>query len=161
MKDVTEKKQTKVRASPILFIVVSAVMAIPSIFLGIIMILYEYGVGFTVAGVATITLLGIGVPLLCVFVAWHPLAVVSHEGVTIPSLWGKCKSFIAWENVRKIIIVEKDERGIVGVFARNPKNIIWADGRSKDAAKKMLTDLVEVPEFLIDPALSRARVKKS
>jgi len=158
MKDVAEKEQTVIRASPVAWIVFAVIMGITGIILGIMLVSFEDGVGFAVAGIAAIILIGIGIPSLCGFAAWHPLAIVSREGIIIPNLWGKSLSFIAWENVRKIIIVDRGY-GMVGVFAKNPKNIIWADEHSKDAAKKTVRGLIEVPDILIHPVLSRARVK--
>jgi len=159
VKGVTEKEQTVIRA-PIAAIALAVIMGLNGFTMGILLVI-EDGVGFTAVGIATIILIGIGIPSLCGFSAWHPIAIVSHEGIIIPNLWvwGKSLSFIAWENVRKIIIVDRGVVGMVGVFARNPKNIIWADERSKDAAKKAVRDLIEVPDILIHPMETRAKLK--
>jgi len=150
-----EKTQTLVRPSPVIPFVTASIFSM-SVVSGVFLLYENNGGDSIVAGVA-LTISGLGAIAFCLLTAWQPLVVISHAGITIPQL--RNASFIEWSNVHKIIVVEQDMSGTIGIFACNPKDIVWASKRTSGAAK-VFTYLPESPDLLIGPALSRARVQK-
>lgn len=116
-------------------------------------------------GIFSIVFFGGGGLLFSILMMRKPIAVLSHEGITVPYGWGE--NFVAWENVDRFEIMEQRIRSrntnqtvkCIGIFVHDSEGIVGAGSLSKTLSKEV-TGLDKVPDMTITLAFSFIKIEK-
>jgi hypothetical protein len=130
---------------------------------GIFILLSDEDVLFRAIAIVCIVLSSGGGLLYLLLMARKPIVVISDKGISVPHGWGE--DFVAWENVRKIEVMEQTTRTqgitnrekLIGIFVNKEAGDVGGAGQM---IAQQVTGWDEIPALQITLSLSFVKIEK-